>query len=63
MKMLMAEKQYKKRKEIYAVDEEIIQKLIRGCARLSMKLHHKSRKSVMDGEYYIIFTTDIPQDS
>jgi phage anti-repressor protein len=60
IKKLMKEKQFKKRREIYHVNWEIIQKLIAGCAQLSMKLHGVSRNSVMDGEYYIIFKSDIP---
>jgi len=55
------EKQYKKRREIYEVDHEIIQKVIAGCMKLSIKLHHKSRKdNPADGQYYMIFTSDIP---
>lgn len=61
VKALMKEKQYKKRREIYEVDAEIIAKLIQGCARLSMKLDYKS-KSKLDGKYYIIFSSDLDKD-
>ena len=61
VKELVKEKQYKKRREIYEVDHEIIQKVITGCMKLSMKLHHKSRRdNPADGQYYMIFTSDIP---
>lgn len=63
LKKLMVEKQYKKRRELYEVDPDIVKKLIRGCANLSMKLHYKGPskgKSIVNGKYYMIFTTDIP---
>jgi hypothetical protein len=65
LKMLMAKKQYKKRKELYEVDLDIVKKLIRGCASLSMKLRYKGdgkTTSAMNGKYYLIFTTDIPRN-
>jgi len=58
VKKLMKEKRYKKRREVYHVDYAIISKLITGCAQMSMKLHYTARKSSMDGEYYIIFTSE-----
>ena len=60
VKKLMAEKQYRKHKEVYEVDADIIRKLIKGCANLSMKLHYKGKPSKMDGKYYLIFSTNIP---
>jgi predicted GIY-YIG superfamily endonuclease len=61
VKELVKAKQFKKRREIYEVDYEIIQKVITGCMKLSLKLHHKSRKDdPADGQYYMIFTSDIP---
>lgn len=59
LKRLMKEKQYKSRREIYHVDWSIIQKLIMGCSQFSMKLHKTSRKNTLDGEYYMIFTSDL----
>jgi hypothetical protein len=62
---LMAEKQYRKSRELYEVDPDIVKKLIRGCASLSMKLRYKGPskgKSLVNGNYYIIFTTDIPRE-
>lgn len=59
VKRLMKEKQYKSRREIYHVDWSIIQKLIMGCSQFSMKLHKTSRKNSLDGEYYLIFTSDL----
>jgi len=60
VKKLMKNTQYRARREIYNVDLAIISKLVAGCAQLSMKLHYTSKKSRMDGEYYIIFKTDMP---
>lgn len=66
VKKLMEKKRYVKRKELYEVDEEIIEKLIEGCSGLSMKLHYTGSKaelqrdSLMNGKYYVIFSSDIP---
>lgn len=59
VKRLMKEKEYKSRREIYHVDWSIIQKVIMGCSQFSMKLHKTSRKNKLDGEYYMIFTSDL----
>jgi hypothetical protein len=57
VKVLMKDKQYKKRREIYHVDLDIIKKIIDGCSSMSsFKLHHKADKSRLDGEYYMIFS-------
>ena len=63
VKKLMEVKRYKKRREIYHVDWEVIAKLIAGCAEFSLKLHRASAKSKMDGEYYMIFTSDADADT
>jgi phage anti-repressor protein len=60
LKRLLKTKQYKKRREIYHIDWEILQKLILGCGNLSLKLHHTKRKSIMNGEFYMVFVADIP---
>jgi phage anti-repressor protein len=57
VKVMMKDKQYKKRREIYHVDIDIIKKVIDGCSSLSdAKLHHKTAKSRLDGEYYMVFS-------
>ena len=62
VKVMMKDKQYKKRKEIYHVDLDIIKKVIDGCSSLSdAKLHHKSAKSRLDGEYYMVFSVADPE--
>jgi phage anti-repressor protein len=61
VKALMKNKRYKKTRELYEVDWDIISKLIKGCARLSLKLDQKN-KSKLDGKYYIIFESDIKND-
>lgn len=60
LKRLLKGKQYKKGREIYEIDNEIIAKLIQGCGQLSMKLHYANPKSTLNGKYYIIFEADIP---
>lgn len=45
VKALMKEKRYRKRRELYEVDWEIISKFIKGCARLSLKLDQNTKVS------------------
>lgn len=59
VKTLMKEKRYRKRRELYQVDWEIISKLIKGCARLSLKLDQKHKSKINEGKYYIIFSSDL----
>lgn len=60
VKRLLKGKRYRKGREIYEIDNEIIAKLIQGCGQFSMKLHYAARKSKLTGKYYIIFESDIP---
>jgi len=60
---LMEVKGYKKRGDIYHVDWEIIYRLVGDCAQFSIKLQHASAKSIMDGEYYMIFIADPDADA
>ena len=63
VKKLMYKKRYIKRREIYEVDNEIITKLIERCNEMSMKLHYVTRKSKLTGPYYIIFTSDVDDNT
>lgn len=53
VKEFMKEKRFKKRREIYKIDSEIIVKLIKYCATMSFKLHFKSSNTKLeDSEQY-----------
>ena len=55
LKALMEAKRFKKRKEIYEVDLDIIKKLITGCDKLSIDATKVKEKSDQDGKYYLMF--------
>jgi len=55
LKALMEAKRFKKRKEIYEVDLDIIKKLITGCNKLSIDATQVKEKSEQDGKYYLMF--------
>lgn len=57
LKSFMDAKRYKKRKEIYEVDLDIIKKLIKGCDKLSMDVHSLNpvKEEKQDGKYYVLF--------
>lgn len=55
-KAMLAEKQYRKIKEVYQVDIDIIKSVIRDCAKLALKTHFKlSKPSQHTGGYYMVF--------
>lgn len=55
LKALMEAKRFKKRKEIYEVDLDIIKKLITGCNKLSIDATQVKANSEQDGKYYLMF--------
>ena len=55
LKNLMEAKRFKKRKEIYEVDLDIIKKLITGCDKLSIDATQVKKKSDQNGKYYLMF--------
>lgn len=58
-KGMLAEKQYRKIKEVYQVDIDIIKSVIKGCASLALKTHYKLGKpSKMSGGYFMVFDHD-----
>ena len=58
-KGMLAEKQYRKIKEVYQVDIDIIKSVIKGCASLALKTHYKLNKpSKMSGGYFMVFDSD-----
>lgn len=55
IKGLMESKRYKKRKEIYEVDLDIIKRIINGCNKMSMDMKMHKPQSSLDGKFYLIF--------
>jgi len=55
IKGLMESKRYKKRKEIYEIDLDILKKIIVGCNKMSMDMKEVKSKSELDGKYYVLF--------
>ncbi len=55
-KAMLAEKQYRKIKEVYQVDIDIIKSIINDCAKLALKTHYKmSKPSKQTGGYFMVF--------
>jgi hypothetical protein len=60
-KGMLAEKQYRKIKEVYQVDIDIIKSTIKDCARLALKTHYRmSKPSKLTGGYYMVFDRALP---
>ena len=55
IKGLLEAKRYKKRREIYEADLDIVKKLINGCNKMSLEIIGKKEKSTQDGKYYLMF--------
>jgi hypothetical protein len=54
-KGMLAERQYRRIKEVYQVDIDIIKDVIKDCARLAVKTHFKlSKPSKQTGGYYMV---------
>ncbi len=54
IKSLLKKFQYRKYKEVYQADIDMVKELIKGCGDLSAKLHYKKQKMEMTGGYYIV---------
>lgn len=54
VKALLKKYQYRKYKEVYQADVDMVKELIKGCGDLSAKLHYKKQKMVMTGGFYIV---------
>jgi hypothetical protein len=55
-KAMLVQKQYRKIKEVYQVDIDIIKNTIKDCANLALKSHYRMNKpSKMKGGYYMVF--------
>ena len=45
LKSILESKQYRKRKEFYEIDLNILKELINGCEKLSLKVKKKTKKN------------------
>ena len=55
LKVMLKDKQYKKRKEFYEVDIDLIKELISKCDELQLKIKNKPKKFKQDGGYFLMF--------
>jgi phage anti-repressor protein len=54
LKGVLKDKQYRKRKEFYEVNIDIIKDVIEGCDKLILKVKNKLKKFKQDGGYYLM---------
>jgi hypothetical protein len=55
IKSLLEAKRFKKRREIYEVDEDVIKKIFNGCNKMSIEVLGKKEQSTEDGKFYLMF--------
>lgn len=55
IKGLLEAKRFRKRREIYEADIDVIKKLIHGCDKMNLEILGKKEKSTQDGKYYLMF--------
>ena len=58
VKALLKKYQYRKYKEVYQADVDMVKELIKGCGDLSAKLHHKKQKMNMTGGFYVVVAAE-----
>ena len=56
LKVMLKEKQYRKRKEIYQVDIDLIKQVLEKCDDLQLLIKNKPVKFKQSGGYYIMVT-------
>jgi phage anti-repressor protein len=54
IKALLKKYQYRKYKEVYQADVEMIKELLHDCNSISAKMHYKQQKMTMTGGFYIV---------
>lgn len=54
LKSILASKQYKKRKEFYQIDLDILKHLIKTCDKMSLKVRKSSKNIMQNGGFYIM---------
>jgi len=59
VKALLKKYKYRKYKEVYQADIDMIKDLVKGCGDLSAKLYHKNQKMLMKGGFYIVLEKEL----
>jgi phage anti-repressor protein len=59
LKNILSTKQYRKRKEFYQIDLDILKKLIKTCDKMSLIVRKNNKKIKQDGGYYIMLENNI----
>jgi phage anti-repressor protein len=54
LKNILSSKQYKKRKEFYEIDLDILKELIQTCNKMSLKVRKSNKQIKQTGGYYIM---------
>jgi len=57
LKNVLASKQYRKRKEFYQIDIDVLKELIKTCDIMSLKVRKNNKHIKQSGGYYIMFDT------
>ncbi len=59
LKNVLSTKQYKKRKEFYEIDIDILKELIKTCDKMSLKVRKNNKNIKQTGGYYIMLDTNL----
>jgi hypothetical protein len=59
LKNILSTKQYRKRKEFYQIDLDILKKLIKTCDKMSLKVRENYKKIKHNGDYFIMLENNI----
>jgi len=59
IKALCKEKQYRKRKEVYTIDIDVMKKVIDHCAKGASEVRRVPGRKVQKGGYFAVFCKDI----
>ena len=59
LKNVLSTKQYKKRKEFYEIDIDILKELIKTCDKMSLKVRKNNKNIKQTGGYYIMLDTHL----
>jgi len=59
LKNILSTKQYRKRKEFYQIDLDILKDLIKTCDKMSLKVRKNNKKIKQDGGYFIMFENNL----
>lgn len=60
VKSLLRQFKYRKYKEVYQADINMVKELLKTCGDISAKLHYKKQKMEMTGGFYIVIHEDTP---